>query len=95
MNGKTGKRYTAQGLDRSRRIALQAERFGEGLDRVAFTSAYFTSKDPQGLLRSLPNYAKARYREIWPGIDVVYYGNRDKLEYDLVLAPHADPRSNP
>jgi uncharacterized repeat protein (TIGR01451 family) len=66
---------------------------GEGLDRVAFTSAYFSAQDPKGLLRSIPNYAKARYREVWPGIDVVYYGNRDKLEYDMVVAPKADPGS--
>src|SRR5580704_9410649 len=63
----------------------------QGLDRVAFTSAYFSSNDPNGLLRSLPNFAKARYHDVWPGIDVVYYGNRDKLEYDMVLAPQADP----
>jgi len=66
---------------------------GQGLDRVAFTSAYFSADDPKGLLRSLPNYAKVRYREVWPGIDIVYYGNRDKLEYDMVLAPQADPDS--
>jgi uncharacterized repeat protein (TIGR01451 family) len=66
---------------------------GQGLDRVAFTSAYFSADDPKGLLRSLPNYAKVRYREVWPGIDVVYYGNRNELEYDMVLAPQADPDS--
>ena len=66
---------------------------GEGLDRVAFTSAYFSANDPLGYQRNIPNYAKARYRQVWPGIDVVYYGNRDKLEYDMVLAPQADPDS--
>jgi uncharacterized repeat protein (TIGR01451 family) len=64
---------------------------GEGLDRVAFTSAYFSANDPQGLLRSLPNYAKAQYRQVWPGIDVLYYGNRNQLEYDMRVAPQADP----
>jgi len=66
---------------------------GQGLNRVAFTSAYFSADDPKGLLRNLPNYAQARYHDVWPGIDVVYYGNRDKLEYDMVLAPQADPDS--
>jgi len=83
---------------RSDSVELQlvgANRFsrGEGLDRVAFTSAYFSANDPQGLLRSLPNYARARYRQVWPGIDVVYYGNRNQLEYDLHVAPQADPKS--
>src|ERR1700737_2780941 len=65
----------------------------EGLDRVAFTSAYFSANDPDGLLRSLPNYAQARYRQVWPGIDVVYYGNRNQLEYDMRVAPQADPNA--
>jgi len=65
----------------------------EGLDRVAFTSAYFSANDPHGLLRSLPNYAQARYRQVWPGIDVVYYGNRNQLEYDMRVAPKADPNA--
>lgn len=65
----------------------------EAFDRVPFTSAYFTANDPKGLLNSLPNYAQVRYREVWPGIDVAYYGNRDQLEYDMVVAPQADPNS--
>ena len=62
---------------------------GQGLDRVAFTSAYFSADDPKGLLRSLPNYAKARYHDVWPGIDVVYYGNRDRLELRAGLLAEA------
>jgi hypothetical protein len=34
-----------------------------------------------------------RYRTVYPGIDVVYYGNPTRLEYDFVLAPGADPRA--
>ena len=40
----------------------------------------------------IPTYARVRYREVYPGIDVVYYGNEGQLEYDFVLAPGADPR---
>ena len=72
-------------------VGASSSSAGEGLERVAFSSAYFSANDPQGLLRHLPNFAKVRYREVWPGIDVVYYGNRDKLEYDMILAPQADP----
>ena len=39
------------------------------------------------------NYSRVRYRSVYPGIDVVYYGNRQQLEYDFVLAPGADPRA--
>ena len=40
----------------------------------------------------IPTYARVRYREVYPGIDVVYYGNEGQLEYDFVLAPGADAR---
>ena len=66
---------------------------GEGLERVAFSSAYFTAEDPEGRLRNLPNYAKARYRRVWPGVDIVYYGNRQRLEYDMIVAPGGDPNA--
>jgi hypothetical protein len=37
------------------------------------------------------NYARVRYQSVYPGIDVVYYGNHNQLEYDFVLAPGANP----
>jgi Beta-propeller repeat len=39
----------------------------------------------------VPNYARVEYRQAYPGIDVVYYGRQNQLEYDFVLAPGADP----
>ena len=40
---------------------------------------------------NLPTYAKTRSRNLYPGIDLVYHGTQGQLEYDFVLAPHADP----
>src|SRR5579872_4182679 len=37
------------------------------------------------------NYGRIRYREVYPGVDVVYYGHQNQLEYDFVLQPGADP----
>src|ERR1700684_2186615 len=39
----------------------------------------------------VPNYARVEYRQAYPGVDVIYYGNRNQLEYDFILAPGADP----
>ncbi|MGD0774258.1 MAG: SBBP repeat-containing protein [Candidatus Solibacter sp.] len=39
----------------------------------------------------IANYARVRYHSVYPGIDVVYYGKENQLEYDFVLAPGADP----
>jgi subtilase family serine protease len=38
-----------------------------------------------------PTYASVRYRDVRPGVDLVFHGNGRQLEYDLVLAPGADP----
>ena len=36
-------------------------------------------------------FGRVRYRDVYPGIDLVFYGDGGRLEYDFVLAPHADP----
>ena len=43
---------------------------------------------------NLPTYAKTRSRNVYPGIDLVYYGTQGQLEYDFVLAPRADPSTD-
>ncbi len=35
---------------------------------------------------------KVRYANVYPGVDLVYYGNQRQLEYDFVVRPGADPR---
>src|SRR5579883_993430 len=39
----------------------------------------------------IANYARVRYRSVYAGVDVVYYGAQNRLEYDFVLQPGADP----
>jgi len=39
----------------------------------------------------VPSYARVAYRQAYPGVDVIYYGSHNQLEYDFVLAPGADP----
>jgi hypothetical protein len=52
---------------------------------------YLTGKDPAAWRTGLSTYAKVRYEGVYPGVDLVYYGSQGQLEYDLVLAPGADP----
>ena len=37
--------------------------------------------------------ARVQYQDVYPGIDLVYYGNQRQLEYDFVVSPGADPSS--
>jgi hypothetical protein len=53
---------------------------------------YFVGNDPAQWHTRVPTYAKVRYKNVYPGIDLIYYGNHQQLEYDFAVAPGADPR---
>ena len=64
----------------------------DGERALAGTANYFIGKDPARWRSKVPTYAQVRYRGVYPGIDLVYYGTRRRgLEYDFVLAAGADP----
>jgi len=62
-----------------------------GADPLPGVSNYFIGKDPSKWLTGIPNYGGVRYTGIYPGVDLVYYGNQGQLEYDFVVAPGANP----
>jgi Beta-propeller repeat len=64
-----------------------------GADELPGKSNYFIGNDPRKWRTNVPNYAKVRYQGVYPGVDLVYYGNQGQLEYDFVVAPGADPRA--
>jgi hypothetical protein len=53
---------------------------------------YFRGNNPAAWHTGIANFAQIRYSQLWPGTDVVFYGNGEHLEHDFVLAPGADPR---
>jgi len=61
-------------------------------DPLAGKANYFIGNDPKRWRTNIPTYAKVSYASVYPGIDLVYYGNNRALEYDLAVAPHADPK---
>ena len=63
-----------------------------GLAELPGTSNYFIGSDPANWHTNVPNYGKVRYQNIYPGIDLIYYGNQSQLEYDFVIARGVDPR---
>ncbi len=63
-----------------------------GLEELPGKSNYFIGNDPTKWHTDVPTYAKVRYREVYPGVDLVYYGNQYQLEHDFIVAPGADPK---
>jgi len=63
----------------------------EGADKLAGVVSYFLGSDSRQWRTGIPTYARVKYRQVYPGIDLVYYGNHQELECDLNLAPGAKP----
>lgn len=64
-----------------------------GIERLPGSSNYFIGRDPRKWRTSVATYAKVRYKGVYPGVDLIYYGNQRQLEYDFVVARGADPRA--
>ena len=52
---------------------------------------YFVGNDPAQWHFGVPTFARVRVPEIYPGIDVIYFGNQHQLEYDFTVAAGANP----
>jgi hypothetical protein len=63
-----------------------------GLEELLGKSNYFLGNDPKKWQTAIPTYAKVKCENVYAGIDLIYYGDLDELEYDFVVAPHADPK---
>jgi uncharacterized repeat protein (TIGR01451 family) len=62
----------------------------EGLDKTGAVFSYFKGKR-EDWRTGLPGYRKIIYRDLWPGIDLVYKGEVGRLKYEFIVAPGADP----
>lgn len=62
-----------------------------GEDLLPGKTNYFIGNDPSKWHRGVPQFAKVRYANVYPGVDLIFYGSRGQLEYDFELAPGADP----
>jgi fibronectin type 3 domain-containing protein len=85
------RRPTTVGAVRMRLRGANPGAVAEGAKPLPTKASYFTSEDRSKWRSGLPTFAQVRQSEIYPGIDVVYYGNQRRLEYDFVVKPGADP----
>ncbi len=80
---RTALRMSLEGADTSAEV--------RGLASLPGKSNYFVGNDPRSWRTNVPVYSKVKYRSVYPGVDLVYYGSNRALEYDFVVAPRADP----
>lgn len=63
----------------------------EGLDELPGRTNYFVGNNPDNWRKDVPTYKRVKYAGVYEGVDLVYYGDQRELEYDLLVAPNADP----
>jgi len=62
----------------------------EGVDSLPMRTNRLTGNDPSKWHTGIASYAKVKVANLYRGVDVVYYGNQSRLEYDLIVNPGAD-----
>src|SRR5215213_4378974 len=62
-----------------------------GLKELPGKSNYLIGNDPKQWRTNVAHYARVKYEAVYPGVDLVYYGKQEKLEYDFIVAPGTDP----
>jgi hypothetical protein len=62
-----------------------------GAEPLPGKSNYFIGNDPAKWRSNIPQFARVEYKSVYPGVDLVYYGDQGQLEYDFRVAPAADP----
>ena len=69
----------------------EAEPVLEPSNRLAGVTNYLVGKDRRKWITGVEGYGQVRYRSVYPGVDLVFHGGDQGLEYDFVVAPGADP----
>ena len=63
----------------------------EPVDPLPGKTHYLKGPGSDAWHSDLPTYGRVRYGGVYPGVDIVYYGNQRQLEYDVIVAPGAHP----
>jgi len=102
FNSEEGKNYSIKKLpsamnQTSQRWVVKLDFVGTdadvhpvGVEKTGAVISYFKGK-PEDWHTGLPAYSRIVYPNLWPGIDLVFYGTFDRLKYEFIVHPGADP----
>jgi hypothetical protein len=92
-NPKPETRNFSESIVRMQLVGANPDAKVEGVELLSGKVNYFIGNDPKKWRTNIPTYGKVKYQNVYEGVDLVYYGNQGKLEYDFVVAPGADPKN--
>ncbi len=87
-----GARNTAPGVFRMRLAGANSGAEVSGGEALPGTANYFIGNDRSKWVQGVATYRKVNYRQVYKGIDLVYYGTERQMEYDFMVAPGANPK---
>jgi len=87
----TGSQHAPSSVIRMRLDGANASARISGAELLPGKSGYFIGNDPSKWQRDIPQFARVQYEAVYPGVNLVYYGDQGQLEYDFRVAPAADP----
>ncbi|MCW3095463.1 MAG: Cell surface protein [Chthonomonadaceae bacterium] len=92
-------RTAQRSAEKRRRVALRMQMMGANPKATPLAQQplagrvnYFLGHDARNWHAGVPTFGRVGFHQVYPGVDLVYYGNQRHLEYDFVVAPHADPK---
>jgi hypothetical protein len=91
--GISGERSVNSDVVRMQLAGARSDARVTGESKLSGVASYFIRNDPTKWHSAVPTYAKVKYAGVYPGVDLVYYGNQQQLEYDFVVAPGASTDS--
>ena len=98
LTGSEAVLVLGKGAKRSSKIRLQLAGGNstpevEGINLLPGRTNYYVGRDPAGWRTNIASYARVRYKNVYPGVDLIYYGHQGQLEYDFVVAPDTNPHA--
>jgi Beta-propeller repeat len=91
QTGITGHRSAQRDALRMKLVDANPMLHVTGLEESPGKSNYFIGNDPKQWHTNIAHYARVKYESVYRGVDLIYYGNQQQLEYDFIVAPGADP----
>ncbi len=97
---KRGATISFAGVDRGRARPLNLNFVGAnmhnravGANRLVERRNYFIGNDPKNWRTDIPTFGSVELNDIYPGVDLIWYGNNRRLEYDFLIDPQTDPKT--
>ena len=85
---------TMDSILRMKLVGANASAAAIGTEELPGKTNYLIGNDRKKWRTNVPNYAKVRYQNVYPGVDLLYYGTQGgQLEYDFLVAPGSDAHS--